>query len=252
MDATEIQGLLEEVDGFDEAGESTPADGAAWAGQAAPAESLEVPETIAQAGDSASVNEDDLFATPPVDAQVVEEGHGNGSVWMGAPEGERQELVAGESANLEAHLSADAAISSGEENLSDGEENLAAVEEPILTAESPSAELPLEHQVTGENVEPTGESPLSFESFMDQDPVEPSLLPEQPGTNGDAPVAEEQAPVAEMLPMVEASDHPTLVPGVAEQDDNGDLRVPLRLQLNGHEHTYILTLSLEPQREDPS
>ena len=66
------------------------------------------------------------------------------------------------------------------------------------------------------------------------------------GTNGDmAEVAGGDAPADVALPVVEASDQPSLVPGQPEQDGNGDLRVPLRLQLNGHEQTYILTLSLQ-------
>jgi hypothetical protein len=33
---------------------------------------------------------------------------------------------------------------------------------------------------------------------------------------------------------------------------NGHLRLPLRLELNGRQYTYVLTLSLQPETSDHS
>ena len=251
MDAAEIQGLLEEVDCFDSGPESSAEETGAFAGGDGEASAAEQHADTSMEQAPGASDSEDLFATPAADDPVVEPADGDDSVWMGAPEGESQDLVPGAPTELEAALAADNESPIDLQDAPPGEVSAAtAAEAPAAAAAAPSAELPAER-------------PLSFESFMEQAPVDETTAPA--GTNGDMAEfagadaeaeAEEDAgshtPAEVAMPLVEASDQPALVPGPPEQDVNGDLRVPLRLQLNGHEHTYILTLSLQPQREDPS
>jgi hypothetical protein len=36
------------------------------------------------------------------------------------------------------------------------------------------------------------------------------------------------------------------------QDANGDLRVPIQIEMGGQQYTYVLTLTLQPQADDPA
>ena len=45
---------------------------------------------------------------------------------------------------------------------------------------------------------------------------------------------------------------PRLHPGQPVQDANGDLRVPIQIEMGGQQYTYVLTLTLQPQADDPA
>jgi signal recognition particle receptor subunit beta len=247
MDASEIQGLLEEVDCFDTGPESSAEETGSFAGGEGETPAAEEHAASSMEQPPGASDSEDLFATPAADDPVSEPADGGDSVWMGAPEGESQDLVPGEATELEATLAA------GNESPIDLHDAPPAEVLAATATEAPTA------MAAAPSAEPPAERPLSFENFMEQAPVvEP---PAPAGTNGDmAELAGDDAsedagshtPAEVAMPLAEASDQPALVPGPPEQDVNGDLRVPLRLQLNGHEHTYILTLSLQPQSEDPS
>jgi signal recognition particle receptor subunit beta len=263
MDATEIQGLLEEVDGFDaspEGGLETPESAPFPEGET----SQETPPAAAWQDDTSTPTEsEDLFATPATGDADSGQDPGDGSFWMGAPDGEQ---IPAEPTSLEDALAVDqdAVLAADQEPV------LAADQDAVLAGDQEAGSDPYEAQPVEtpaptfqEIPEPpasdlppelTAERPLTFESFLEQAPEEEpaatmagrvNLDPTEVTPAGDA--------IAEMaVPVMEATDHPALVPGQPEQDGNGDLRVPLRLQLNGDEHTFILTLSVQPQRETPS
>ena len=251
MDATEIQGLLEEVDGFD-AGpdmDAGPGDGLGFDAMASPPE-VEAGQDLSPAAaiqdeTATDTRSEDLFATPAASDEETGPESGDGSFWMGAPDESDSEQPLEAAANLDASLEA----------------HLAAEQEPVtdvheaLAVDSPEPALDELTETSPANMatEMAPERPLSFESFMEQAPVEEEFSAVSPDSNLELPESTTSHTVEEVaVPVVQATDHPALLPGQPEQDGNGDLRVPLRLQLDGHEHTYILTLSLQPQRETSS
>jgi hypothetical protein len=234
MDADEIQGLLEEVDCFE--AEDTDS-------FSEPDPARETSSTTAAIDDPASpddpADETDLFRTPAAE-----------EAFAGAPIPENQDEP------TSAPFTQEGQPEPPESSSQTGPE---AEGEHAIWLGAPEEEE--NHDPPGDlyaSDNGGGEAALSFENYLEQNQ---SLSHEESHGDGDpfpsSPPEHQVSPAGSQQDLIttlpETGDRPpTLLPGKPVQDADGHLRMPIQLEMGGQQYTYILTLTLQPQADDPA
>jgi len=255
MDATEIQGLLEEVDCFE-------AEGAESLREADPVHetSFAPGEDDNPASPDTRAGETDLFRTPssegasagaplPKTHKPADDSFATAAEAPGSDISEEKPASAPVTRADPREVKRSPPAPPPEEE-GDHAVWMGAPEQPEDTR------LPGDRSVAGSGA---GETELSFENYLEQ---------KQGNSHGEGAgdddaltssprslLQDEKArPQQDTVTALQETDdrRPTLLPGEPVQDVNGHLRVPIQLEMGGRQYTYILTLTLQPQVDDPA
>ncbi len=237
MDASEIQGLLEEVDCFD----------------------TEDADNNDRAALTSSTGEENLFNTPATDDTLADATLTDNDIKESAPWAAAAEAT-GFDVTEEEPASAPSTQAKGQEPHESLSGNAPEDEgDHAIWMGAPNEGE--DNRLPGDLARPEnggGAAELSFENYMERNEAlspetdhvhEKPLEPAPAELPNDTPEAQQDLVTA--LPAT-GDGKPTLQPGMPVQDANGHLQVPIQLDVGGQQYTYILTLTLQPQADDPA
>ncbi len=246
MDAKEIQGLLEEVDSFE-------AEGADPGTKPDPdSEQFFAPGKNNQpAPPDSSADETDLFRTPASGGEsagvpVPEPHQPSSDPWAAAAEAPGSDVSEEEPASAPFTQADQPATQESSPGTAPEEEGDDAI---WLGApgEDGDGSLPGDLPLSDNGAR---EASLSFENYLEQNQ---DRSPEVSPGDGDPLKSSPPSQQDLVTALPETGDRrPRLHPGQPVQDANGDLRVPIQIEMGGQQYTYVLTLTLQPQADDPA